>query len=172
MLEFVIPIFYPVETSRVTVMVGNIVFGAYMGERKLDWALVMRDTVERLLTGIGKSKSIPICPYLLHLYIAHDTIQPDDKKIYMVEESFMLHDIELEENDQSTGSKSLERESLRSREIRELQGQEQKKQASPPRCKVTPTCGRKDKVHQIEKRVEALKRGNPFTMVTEALNEI
>ena len=34
-------------TARVTVMVGNIVFGAYMGEQDVDWALVMRDMVKR-----------------------------------------------------------------------------------------------------------------------------
>ena len=93
-----------------------------MGKRKVDWALVMRDMVRRLLTGIGKSKPTPICPYLLHLYNAHDSVQPDDKKIYMVEKSFMLHDIEPEEDDQPASSESSERERLSLGEIRELQG--------------------------------------------------
>ena len=131
-----------------TITVGNTIFGAYTGERKVDWALVMRDMVRRLLTEIGKSKPTPICSYLLHLYIAHDTVQPKDKKVYMVEESFMLHDIEPEKDDQPAGSESSKRESLSLGEIRELQGQQQKKQASPPKRKVTPTRGRKDKAPQ------------------------
>ena len=73
-LEFIAPIFYPEKPVRVTVMVGNTIFGAYTGEREVDWALMIRDTVKRLLTGIGKSKSMPICSYLLHLYIAHDVV--------------------------------------------------------------------------------------------------
>ena len=85
MLEFVIPIFYLEKPKQVTVTVGNIVFGAYTGESDVDWALVMRNMVKRLLTKIGKSKPTPICPYLLYLYVAHDTIQPEDKKVYMWE---------------------------------------------------------------------------------------
>ena len=74
MLEFVVLILYPEKPAKVMITVGNTIFGAYMGEREVDWTLVMRDTVKRLLTGIGKSKPTPICPYLLHLYIAHDVV--------------------------------------------------------------------------------------------------
>ena len=74
MLEFVIPIFYLEKPTQVTVTVGNTMFGAYMSERDVDWALVMRDTVRRLLTVIGKSKVTPICPYMLYLYIAHEVV--------------------------------------------------------------------------------------------------
>ena len=73
-LEFLVPILYPEKPARVTVTVGNTIFGAYTGEREVDWALVIRDVVKRLLTGVGKSKPTPICPYLLHLYIAHDVV--------------------------------------------------------------------------------------------------
>ena len=81
-----------------TVTVRNTIFGVYMEEREVDWALVMRDKVKRLLTRIGKSKPTPICLYLLHLYIAHDVVQSEDKKVYMVGELFMRHDIEPEED--------------------------------------------------------------------------
>ena len=76
----------------------------------------MRDTVTRLPTGIGNSKPTPICPCLLHLYIAYKVVQQDDKKVYMVGESFMLHNIEPEE-DEPAGSEDSEPESLSSREI-------------------------------------------------------
>ena len=120
MLEFVIPIFYPEKPSRVTVMVGNTMFGVYMGKRKVDWALVMRDMVRRLLTRIGKSKPTPIYSYLLHLYIAYDTIQLKDKRVYMVGESLMLHDIKLEKDEQPAGLESSKRENLGLGEVREL----------------------------------------------------
>ena len=62
------PILYPEKPTRVMVTVANT------GEREVDWALMMRDTVWRLLTGVDKSKPTPICMYLLHLYIAHDVV--------------------------------------------------------------------------------------------------
>ena len=39
----------------------------------------------------------------------------------MVDESFMRHEVDLEEEEESSGSKSSEGESLTSKEIRELQ---------------------------------------------------
>ena len=117
MLEFVVPILYPKKPARITLMVGNTIFGAYTGEREVDWALVIRDTVKNLLTGIGKSKPTPICPYLLHLYIAHDVVQAEDKKVYMVGESFMQHKVDPDEGEELTSLESSERESLSSREI-------------------------------------------------------
>ena len=89
MLEFLIPILYPEKLARITITVGNTIFGAYTGERVVDSALVVRDMVRMLLARIGKSKPTPICPYLLHLYYVHNTIQLDDKKVYMVRESFI-----------------------------------------------------------------------------------
>ena len=117
MLEFVVPILYPEKPAREMVTIGNTIFGAYNGREKGGVALVMRDMVRRLLTGVGKSKPTPICLYLLHLYIVHDVVQVEDKKVYMVGESFMQHEVDPEEDEESAGSKSSQRESLNSREI-------------------------------------------------------
>ena len=76
--------------------------------------------VKRLLTRVGKSKPTPICPYLLHLYIAHNVVQADDKKVYMVGESFMRHEVDPKEEEESSGLESSEPVSLTSKEIREL----------------------------------------------------
>ena len=122
-LEFIVPILYLEKSTRVTGMVGNTIFGAYIGEREVDRVLVIRDTIKRLLTGIGKSKPTPICPYLLHLYIAHDVVQAKDKKVYMVGKSFMQHEVNPDEDEEAAGSEDSDRESLSSREIRELQEQ-------------------------------------------------
>ena len=103
LLEFLVPIFYLEKLMRVTVTIGNTNFGAYIGEREdgpIDWALMMRNMVKRLLAGIGKSKPTPICPYLLYLYVAHDAIQLEDKKVYMVGESCMRHNVKSDEEEQ------------------------------------------------------------------------
>ena len=67
----------------------------------------MRDMVRPLLAGIGKSKPTPICSYLLHLYVAYDAIQPKEKKVYMVAESFMRYNIEPDEEEQPDGTLRL-----------------------------------------------------------------
>ena len=108
------------KPTRVMVTVGNTIFGAYTGEREVDWMLVIRDTVRRLLTGIGKSKPTPICPYLLHLYIIHDVVQAKDKKVYMVGESFIRHEVDLDEKEEAASLEDSDQESLSSREIQEL----------------------------------------------------
>ena len=115
MLEFVVSILYPKKPAGVTVTVENTIFGVHIGEREVNWALVIRDMVKRLLTGIGKLKPMPICPYLLHLYITHDVVQPEDK-VYMVGESFMRHNIKLKE-DELASLEDSEPESLSLREI-------------------------------------------------------
>ena len=122
-LEFLIPILYPEKPSRVTIMVGNTIFGVYTGEWVVDCALVIRDTIRRLLVGIGKSKPTPVCPYLLHLYDVHDAIQLKNKKVYMVEESFMRHNVELDEEEQPAGMEDSDRKSLSSGEVAKLQAQ-------------------------------------------------
>ena len=133
---------------------------------------MIRDVVRRLLAGVGKSKPTPICPYLLHLYIAHDVVHAKDKRVYMVGESFMRHKVKPDEEEESANLESSERESLSSREIRELQQQKEKKETSPPWHKVTPTLSRKEKAPQVEERVEEPKKKNPFQVIADSLNEI
>ena len=66
-LEFLVPLLYPEKPTRVTITVDNTIFGALSGERPVDWGLVVKDLVQRLLSGMGKSKATPICPYIFHL---------------------------------------------------------------------------------------------------------
>ena len=61
-LEFLVPLLYPEKPTRVTITVGNTIFGALSGERPVDWGVVVKDLVQRLLSGMGKSKATPISP--------------------------------------------------------------------------------------------------------------
>ena len=67
-LEFLVPLLYPEKPTRVTITVGNTIFGALSGERPVDWGIVVKDLVQRLLSRMGKSKATPICPYVFYLY--------------------------------------------------------------------------------------------------------
>ena len=72
MLEFLVPLLYPEKPTRVTITVGNTIFGALSGERPVDWGIVVKDLVQRLLSRMGKSKAMPICPCVFHLYHSHE----------------------------------------------------------------------------------------------------
>ena len=77
--------------------------------------------VKRLFAAIEKSKPMPICPYVFHLYYAHKTIQPKDKKAYMVGESMSKHKVEPNE-EQPAGTEDSKPKSLDAEEITELLG--------------------------------------------------
>ena len=44
-LEFLVPLLYPVKPTRVTITMGNTIFGALFRERPVDWGLVIEDLV-------------------------------------------------------------------------------------------------------------------------------
>ena len=44
-LEFLVPLLYPEKPTRVTITVGNTIFGALSGERPVDWGIVVKDLV-------------------------------------------------------------------------------------------------------------------------------
>ena len=67
-LEFLIPILYPEKSTRVTVMVGNTVFGALMGDRPVDWGFLIYDVVTRMVGLVSKGKPTMVCPFMFHLY--------------------------------------------------------------------------------------------------------
>ena len=79
-LEFLVPLLYPEKPTRVTITVGNTIFGASSGERPVDWGIVVKDLVQRLLSGMGKSKATPICLYVFHLYHSQELLLPTEKK--------------------------------------------------------------------------------------------
>ena len=82
MLEFLIPILYPEKPTRVTVTVGNTIFGALLGERKVDWGVVIQAVVAKLIEGARKLKATLIGPYLFHLYMGHEVLNGEEMVAY------------------------------------------------------------------------------------------
>ena len=133
-LEFLVPLLYPEKPTRVTITVGNTIFGALSGERPVDWGVVVKDLVQRLLSGMGKSKATPICPYIFHLYHSHELLLPTEKKEYRIQEALVKHNVESEKDEdpaspanpdeEGSSNDSDECESLSPSEIREIQKQE------------------------------------------------
>ena len=132
-LEFLVPLLYSEKPTRVTITIGNTIFGALSGERPVDWGILVKDLVQRLLSGMGKSKATPICPYVFHLYQSHELLLPAEKKEYRIQEAFVKHNVESEEDDdpaspvnpdEEESSDDSECESLTPSEIWEIQKQD------------------------------------------------
>ena len=133
-LEFLVPLLYPEKPTRMTITVGNTIFGALSRERSVDWGIVVKDLVQRLVSGMGKSKATPICPYVFHLYHSHELLLPAEKKEYRTKETLLKYNVESEgeedpdslanPDEEESSDDSDECESLSSREIRETQKQD------------------------------------------------
>ena len=82
LLEFFVPIVHPDKPTRVIRMIGNTIFGALSGERPVDWGRVFSELVKRLVGGAGKSKPIPICPFLYHLYECKSLLTEEEETDY------------------------------------------------------------------------------------------
>ena len=133
-LESLVPLLYLEKPTRVTITVGNTIFRALSGERPVDWGIVVKDLVQRLLSGMGKSKATPICPYIFHLYHLHELLLLAEKKEYRIQEALVKHNVESEEEEDPDSPANLDEEessddsdkceSLISSEIREIQKQE------------------------------------------------
>ena len=81
-LEFLIPIVHPDKPTRVTITIGNTIFGALDGGREVDWGVVFRDMIQRLAKGVGKPKPTPICPFLFHIYDGQGLLTAEEELDY------------------------------------------------------------------------------------------
>ena len=72
---------------------------------------------------MGKSKATPICPYVFHMYHAHEVLLPAEKKEYRIKEALLKHNVESERKEdpkdleEPKDSDESDYESLSSREI-------------------------------------------------------
>ena len=82
LLEFLVPIVHPDKPTRVTITIGNTIFGTLDGGREVDWGVVFRDMARRLAKGVGKPKPTPICPFLFHLYEGQCLLTADEELDY------------------------------------------------------------------------------------------
>ena len=77
-LEFLVPILYSGKPTGVTVTIGNTIFGALLGERTVDWGILLQAVVAKLVDGVRKFKATPIGPYLFHLYIRQELLNREE----------------------------------------------------------------------------------------------
>ena len=92
LLEFLIPILYPEKPTRVTVTVGNTIIGALLGERKVDWGIILQAVVAKLVEGAQKLKATPIEPYLFHLYMGQEVLNGEEMVAYEIGLDLLKYD--------------------------------------------------------------------------------
>jgi hypothetical protein len=88
-LAFLVPILYPEKPNRITVTMGNTIFGALNGGRKVNWARIISNLVVQLVARVGKSRASPICPFLYHLYERKELLRVEEEKNWKIQEAMM-----------------------------------------------------------------------------------
>ena len=95
-LEFFIPILYLEKPTRVTVAVGNTIFGALLGKKKVDWGIVLQAIIAKLVEGAWKVKATPIGPYMFHVYMGHEVLSAEEMVAYDIGLDLLKYDCTLE----------------------------------------------------------------------------
>ena len=113
-LAFLVPIVHPEKPHRMTVRMANTLLGAYTKKRDVDWGVVIRDLVQRLVAGIGKTRPTPICPFIYHLYRNAELLTKAEEEEYEAavayDEAGVIEEDDEEEDGMSepTGQESEE----------------------------------------------------------------
>jgi hypothetical protein len=88
-LAFLVPILYPEKPNRITVTLGNTIFGALNGGRKVNWVRIITNLVIQLAARVGKSRASSIYPFLYHLYERKELLKLEEEKQWKVQEAMM-----------------------------------------------------------------------------------
>jgi hypothetical protein len=70
---------------------GNTIFGALNGGRKVNWAQIISNLVVQLVARVGKSRASPICSFLYHLYECKELLRADEEKNWKIQEAVMKY---------------------------------------------------------------------------------
>jgi hypothetical protein len=105
-LAFLVPILYPEKPNRITVTMGNTIFGALNGGRKVNWARIITNLVVQLAAWVGKSRASPICPFLYNLYERKELLLPEEEKSWKIQEAMMKYGESGSSDEDGSGSGS------------------------------------------------------------------
>jgi hypothetical protein len=90
-LAFLVPILYPKKPNQITVTIGNTIFGALNGGRKVNWAWIITNLVVQLAARVGKSRASSLSPFLYHLYERKELLRPEEEKSWKIQEAMMKY---------------------------------------------------------------------------------
>ena len=95
-LEFLIPILYLEKPTRVTMTVGNTVFGALLGDQPVDWGLLIYDVVAWMVGLVSKGKPTMVCPFMFHLYKERHVFWSSELATYTLAMEMVKYDCTLD----------------------------------------------------------------------------
>ena len=96
LLEFLVPIVHLDKPTRVTIMIGNTIFGGLDAGREVDWGVVFQDLAHKLAKGVGKPKPTPVCLFLFHLYEGQRLLTADEELDYQMAKEMTRYQITLD----------------------------------------------------------------------------
>jgi hypothetical protein len=105
-LAFLVPILYPENPNWVAVTIGNTIFGALNGGRKVNWARIISNLVVQLVARVGKSRASPICPFLYYLYERKELLRVEEEKNWKIQEAMMKYGESGSSDEDGSGSGS------------------------------------------------------------------
>jgi hypothetical protein len=105
-LAFLVPILSPEKPNRITVTMGNTIFGALNGGRKVNWARIITNLVVQLAARVGKSCASPLYPFLYHLYERKELLLPEEEKSWKIQEAMMKYGESGSSDEDGSGSGS------------------------------------------------------------------
>jgi hypothetical protein len=85
---------------------GNTIFGALNGGRKVNWARIISNLIVQLVARVGKSRASPICPFLYHLYERKELLRPEEEKNWKIQEAMMKYGESRSSDEDGSGSGS------------------------------------------------------------------
>ena len=130
---------------------------------------------------MGKSKAMPICPYVFHLYHLHELLLPAEKE-YQIKEALLKHNVESEgEEDPESPANPYEEESSDDSECESLTPSERREIQKPDAVRLKKSPLNKRKQPPAAKESVANKRKSPpplegadrsYQVIAHAMKEI
>ena len=106
-LEFLIPILYLEKPTWVIVTVDNTIFDALLGERKVDWRIILQSVITKLVEGARKLKATSIGSYMFHFYMGQEVLSVEEMVAYAIGLDLLKYDCTLEpELDRGSSARS------------------------------------------------------------------
>jgi hypothetical protein len=168
-LAFLVPILYPEKPNRITVTLGNTIFGALNGGRKVNWARIITNLVIQLAARVGKSRASPICPFLYHLYERKELLKPEEEKQWKVQEAMMKYGESGSSDEDGSGSGSGSEDETEDEEEEEKDTQvllnrppkrprqEERSATLTPKVEGVPVTTSKDRFEAIVKALDEMQ---------------
>jgi hypothetical protein len=166
-LAFLIPILYPEKPNRITVTMGNTIFGALNGGRKVNWARIITNLVVQLAARVGKSCASPIYPFLYHLYERKELLRPEEEKSWKIQEAMMKYGESGSSDEDGSGSDNKTEDEEEEEECQVLLNRVPKRQ----RQEEKPAQGGATLIPKVE-GVPATSSKDRFEAICKALGEM